>query len=381
MAVSVVLSARLEMIDLFVYRAGGDAAVHATALYEVTGPDGLPFTYPPIAALLFAPLAVLPLLTAKIVLTCASLAALVRVCWLSVAGPSRRRGRRAAVLVLLALCMEPVHATLGFGQVNLLVMWLVVEDVSSAVGRRFGGVLTGIAGAIKLVPTGFVLLYLAAGRRRDAVRTAATFVGAAAIGVLLPYAAAWQYWTDLAYQPDRVGGVTYLGNQSLYGVLARAADGQPPGWLWLPIAVALVGAACHIATQLWQCDLRLAATCVVGFAMLAASPISWTHHWVWFVPAVGTLWQVRRARRAAIILLATIIAATATYAVWWLGPLSDVFGSHTTLVEPVLGAVYLLLGLAYIVVMMFEPDPQQIWHRAAVVPRPERTRHGADVVP
>lgn len=47
--------------DLHVYRYGGTAVLHQTALYGTDDPvTGYPFTYPPFAALLIIPLAVVP---------------------------------------------------------------------------------------------------------------------------------------------------------------------------------------------------------------------------------------------------------------------------------------------------------------------------------
>ena len=55
-------------VDLDVYVAGGRAVLDRSDLYAVTVHD-LPFTYPPFAAVLFAPLALLPDLAARVVLT------------------------------------------------------------------------------------------------------------------------------------------------------------------------------------------------------------------------------------------------------------------------------------------------------------------------
>src|SRR5262249_19236291 len=71
------------MIDLQVYRSGADAARHGAALYVLHYTDSLPFTYPPIAALTFVPMAVVPLVLSKALIVAASLAALAWTCWIT----------------------------------------------------------------------------------------------------------------------------------------------------------------------------------------------------------------------------------------------------------------------------------------------------------
>src|SRR5262245_27916837 len=73
-----------RMVDLTVYRAAARYILTGTDPYLVKGPDGLPFTYPVFAAVVFVPLALLPALTARLVITLASLVALVLICHISI---------------------------------------------------------------------------------------------------------------------------------------------------------------------------------------------------------------------------------------------------------------------------------------------------------
>ncbi|WP_156112223.1 glycosyltransferase 87 family protein, partial [Prescottella defluvii] len=71
--------------------------------------------------------------------------------------------RVVVVSVLLAVActfLEPVRTTLFYGQINLVLMALVLWDVSRADGSRIKGVGVGIAAGIKLTPAYFVLYYL-----------------------------------------------------------------------------------------------------------------------------------------------------------------------------------------------------------------------------
>ena len=107
-----------------VYRTAG-GAVDGLSLHGAEDPvSGLPFTYPPFAAVVMVPLALLPRWPPRRAWTAASMAALAAVVVVALAragsGPagagwSSSRRRRA-------LALEPVWQNLTFGQVNLVLM-------------------------------------------------------------------------------------------------------------------------------------------------------------------------------------------------------------------------------------------------------------------
>ncbi|QWF79290.1 glycosyltransferase 87 family protein [Amycolatopsis sp. CA-230715] len=295
--------------DSGVYRAGaltflrGEEVYSAWRLPTLPSWVALPFTYSPAAALLFVPLTIVPegltwgILAAVSVL---SLAVVVRVCARSV-----RDSRLTSVPVLigvtvLALGFEPVWKTIQLGQINLVLMAFVVLDVLvvSARGSRWGGVLIGVAGAIKLTPLIFVPHLFLTGRWRDGVRSIATF--AVLQGVMFPLMPgdAARYWTVSAFDPSRIGSVYWSFNQSLNGMITRASA-QAPWSQTLALAIAAV-LAIPAAWLVWRLARRgeaLAALAVTAFLGLVASPVSWSHHWVWSVPLVvlllakGRVWQ------------------------------------------------------------------------------------------
>jgi alpha-1,2-mannosyltransferase len=202
------------MIDLAVYRSGGLALRHGEPLYSAH-PDGslLPFTYPPFAGLLCVPLAVLDWTAARVAITALSLAALVLAAHLSVHSAGLRVPGATTAAVGAGLLLEPVRATLSFGQVNLLVMALVLTDLTARTHRRSCGVLVGIAAGIKLTPLIFLPYLLLTGRRRAAGVALASFAGTVLAGWLVLPAESARYWLHLVAEPDRVGGVGYSGNQ------------------------------------------------------------------------------------------------------------------------------------------------------------------------
>ena len=295
--------------DSAVYRAGALTFLHGDPLYDLQRLSALPswvalpFTYPPAAALLFVPLAALPAGLAWGIVTTlsvASLAVVVRVC----ARPSSR-----AVIVGLtvgALVLEPVWKTLSLGQINLILLAIVVLDVLVLAGSRWSGVLIGVAAAVKLTPLIFVAHLFLTGRWRDGLRALATFAGLQGLMFLIIPGDAVEYWTRAVLDPSRVGGVNWVFNQSLNGLLNRATHAAPwSGDLALLIAAVLAVPAGWLVWRLHRRGEALAALLVTAFLGLLASPISWSHHWVWVVPLIALLIVKRRLVWAGLVTVLT----------------------------------------------------------------------------
>ena len=344
-------------IDLDVYRIGSAAWLHGGNLYGVlprtSSGARLPFSYPPIAAILLAPLALVPMPAAVTALTLATVAltALVlRVFLRSLAatpigssmpiapGPSasgpippphlprvprvghgrgvsrsgaaRRQDRGWlctrgcsqlstivsgwAVLWLLpvTLLLEPVRNTLGYGQVNVALMALVAGDCLLPAPRWRRGALVGIAAAVKLTPAGFVLFFLLRRDWRAAGLAAVSFCACAGIGFLLAWHDSVEYWTSVIFQAGRPGSPAYAANQSIQGVLARAGlnPHSPAGAVtWLLLSAVVVGLACGGMRRALAASADAWALSLNALACLLVSPISWSHHWVWGETAVLTL--------------------------------------------------------------------------------------------
>jgi alpha-1,2-mannosyltransferase len=269
------------LIDLQVYRSGGAAWLHGVPLYTDAFPSRLPFTYPPVAAVLFSVPAMLPMPVAATLVTAGGLVALTVTVLLAV--PVRARGPLAAVAVLGVCVFEPVRSTLLFGQVNLLLMGLVAVDCLLPRTRHPRGMLVGVAAAVKLTPAIFVLFFLARRQYAAAATAVVTFAAVTGAGMLLAPADSVTYWHTTIFDPDRIGGAAFVTNQSLRGALTRL--GLPEG-LWFALVAALLVMAWHGARRAGE---PVVALLLVAAAGLLASPVSWSHHWVWIVPAVAAL--------------------------------------------------------------------------------------------
>ncbi|MDX8035288.1 glycosyltransferase 87 family protein [Lentzea sp. BCCO 10_0856] len=276
-------------IDLDVYRLGGLAWLAGEPLYVgFTGPPldpQLPFTYPPIAAVLFSGLAFLPEGSQNPLMVAFGFVALTAVC-VAVAGKVRPglKWTVGPLAAIVALALEPVWMTYGYGQVNLFLLAMVVIDCLVVTDRRFRGVLIGIAAAIKLTPAIFVLYFLARREWRAAITSMVTFAGLAVAGFLITPRDSAQYWLHSLLNPDRIGDMSLSTNQSIRGVLRGL--GLPPGietLLWASLAAAVVAVAIFLARRT---NDDLVALFTIAAAGLLASPVSWVHHWVWCVPVL-----------------------------------------------------------------------------------------------
>lgn len=295
-------------IDLDVYRYGGASLVDGVPLYVGLDPaTGLPFTYPPFAAALMAPLALVPSVVLAGAWAAASVAALMAVLRLLLPG---RDPHVVLALTAGALVLEPVWQSLSFGQVNLFLVLLVAVDVLRP-DRRTAGLLIGIAAGIKLTPLVFVALLVLAGRRTAAVRAVAAFAATVAIGFVVVAGDAATYWTETLWDPSRIGGLAFSSNQSVNGVLVRVLGHEPPTLLWLVLAGAVAGALLLLAALAWRRDEADLALVLGALAVLLASPVSWSHHWVWAAPAAIVLW--RRSRPVAVAWTTLFVSGC----VWW----------------------------------------------------------------
>ena len=312
-----------DRIDLDVYRIGARAWLRGGSLYgrlppTPAGPK-LPFTYPPIAAVLLAPLALVPATVAGTVLTLVTIALAAAVLRLFL----RRLALNAAAagwLLPAALFLEPVRNTLSFGQVNVILMALVAFDSLAVEPPWPRGLLTGLAAAVKLTPALFVLFFLLRRDYRAAAVTALSFAAATGLGFALAGRDSVRYWTSVVFQVGRVGHPDYAANQSLQGVLARAGlSGLAllAAWLVLSLAVLVVaGLGMRRALAAGEPCLALSLN---AFAALLVSPISWSHHWVWCVPAILTQASLARRHRsrlpAAVAACGLVVFAAAPQ--WW----------------------------------------------------------------
>jgi len=305
-----------QTTDLEVYVYAARDLLAGKDIYQTQSPLGLWYIYPPIAAVLMIPLVVGPYVVWQLIWT-----ALLVLAQNSVL---KRIGvRRGWVLAVVSLCvivaMEPIRTTIGYGQVNTLLMFLVMADLlpdrpgsDGVVRRRLipQGTLIGLAAAIKLTPLLFVVFLVLLGRRRAALVSTITFVVLTVIGAVVMWQGTISFFGGLLGGDTKTSGPQYVGNQSMVGVTTRLLGANTAATL-LGLAIAGIVAllAVIVATRWWRAGAKGFAVALVGVATCIASPLSWTHHWVWILPLAAAALLSKRLPFWSVV-------TTAVLAVW-----------------------------------------------------------------
>jgi alpha-1,2-mannosyltransferase len=306
------------------------------------GFDGVPtpFVHPPIIALLARPLVSLPFTTTARIWCLASVVAFLAAFALLAAhaAPGRRRTLFVLAAVLFGTAaLEPVLYAFWLGQTTPFIFLLVIAALAWEEKRPFlAGVCLSLAVFVKLTPVFLLIPWLRRFEKRALLGVAfglaaATLVSIAACGL----SANIEYASRIR-EISRITLVAF-NNQSLEGTLTRALDADaqlfewrlvtPPRAIdWLAKGATLIGAALVFfiapprragARRGARRDLAVALAIAV---MLLAPTISWTHYFVFLVPAavfIGRAAEALSAPRllgwlpaASLVLLVRPVAVT-----------------------------------------------------------------------
>ncbi|WP_164546452.1 glycosyltransferase 87 family protein [Corynebacterium hylobatis] len=355
-------------IDIDVYREGAKAFLAGdnlyTRSYQVGGIE-LPFTYPPLAAILFIPLALVPygvalvgwtLLGAVLLWWCLTI--ILRHLLPTLADADHRV--IGAWLLPLALVAEPVRETLAFGQINIILMTLVLADTLTRRPRLPRGVLIGLAAAIKLTPAVFILVFLVQRQWRHAATTFLAGVGFTLAAAAFSLENSLTYWLNTLSDTGRIGNEAYASNQSVRGLLARLVEPgeQAPGLVWLALVAICLGLIITAMTRVGAAgDNRpLGVVLLASTVALVCSPVSWSHHWVWLVPlglALGVVaWQRRSTVGGTLAGLITVAVFAPPH---WLLPNDFGLEYDWAWWGHVVGNSYVLLALAVVCTAVAAP--------------------------
>ena len=339
-ALVVLYSAYIPLLNDFeVYFYGGNRVLQAgeTGVNELYAPrDGLPFTYPPFAALIFAAMATLGQSAGGIVfIATALLGAAVVSAWLTRHYFGLGRWRDAAAdwrfrAVALAgtaaiLLLGPWRDTFDFGQINIILMGLILADFALYGKSRAGelrwpaGLLIGIAAGIKLTPLAFGLYFLV---RRDFKALgwmAAGFFGSIALAWAILPTASVTFWTKILPDTGRIGGPGYVDNLSVKGLLLHLGlpDSTLTSVVWLVLALGLTAVAALVIKWAVEAEENFVAVSATALLMLLISPVSWSHHWVWMavgLPCMGFAIHRVPSRNGRMRLAGWIIVAASVIA-------------------------------------------------------------------
>ncbi|WP_245721827.1 glycosyltransferase 87 family protein [Nocardia crassostreae] len=357
-------------LDAHIYRDGALKALHGDPLYTEPTLYGLLYTYTPFSAIAFIPIAVVPwgyVTYTWLLLNLAALYGCVLSSWRLLG--YRLTGRLAAVSALLAmtcLFLEPVRTTLFYGQINLMLMLVVLWSFARPESSRTRGVGVGVAAGIKLVPGYFIIQFFALRQWRSAGIAAATFAGTAMLaGIALP-GDSRQYWLRTFFESDRIAPDDNPANQSIRGTIAHLSHGAAPVWWWLAIAGVVAVASLILTSALYRRGEQLLAVTIAGLTACAVSPFSWGHHWVWFVPLFVYLVHRAQSRARWWIVAVVLFGVLGAWSYRWNEDYVSIglfLYPQWWTIAPLLLNIYVIVYMIVLVFALRKTLPPSIFHR------------------
>ena len=313
-------------LDLQVYRASASAVLNGHDPYDrVFTASRLPATYPPFAFVLLSWFAWGPFAFARCLMWVLSIVAATASVFIVLRdqghpGQLRLWASSFAWACGSMLAIEPPRSSIDYGQIEFLLMFLVVADLL-LVRPPVRGVALGVAGAIKLTPLAFILVLVTRRDRRSVFRAGASFVVCGALAWAVWPGLSRTYWFHDLLQVKRIGTIAYSGNQSWYAVVHRAPfHGHGSTAVWLALSVVTIALGTFVA---WRCDQtgrRSFALVPIALLALLVSPVSWSHHWIWVILVPPLLVGRGRAQVTAGVRASmwVLVALTIAAPYWWL---------------------------------------------------------------
>lgn len=346
--------------DVDVYRSGAQAFLSGNSMYTELPPpeygDPIPYIYPPFSVLFFVPLALVPSSIGFPALTVLTTLALIPIVLAyRAASPELRQTVSGApwVVLLAALALlaaHPVQNTIFWGQVNVLLMLLVVLDVLWPNPKWPRGLLIGVAAAIKLTPAGFALIFLLSRDWRALATSVLSFLAATLVGFVVLPSDSIRFWTDrMLNTTELYTGLPYADEGFVVGLEKLGLTGTPLTLLTYG-GLALIAAMTVLGTRRAIRDGNLPlALGVTAAGVLLGSPVSWSHHWVLALPTAALIVVMGLRRRNAWLVLAGTLAVV----VYWMAPhyRLPLYPETWTWPEMIAGSSYQLLALALLGVM------------------------------
>lgn len=323
--------------DFNVFYHASREALAGSDPYQSRLGDWTPYLYPPLLALLLAPLALLPLQAAAYVWFLINAASAIGAAWLSTrlafCGVRESRSKPDpgfGVLIVAAVSLLVVARFLldnfNMGQVNPVVGALAAAHVYlySKDKKAAAALALAVAASIKLTPLILIGYHLARRRGGFAAVCLGMFVGLTALS-FAPFGsrapAAFGEFVNRTIKNEQGFDLAYAGNQSLRGVVARMTQAsnsdsdqatgessrRPSDTITLLISLALLAVA-MIAANRAGSELVAAAPFVCCFVLL--SPLSWKAHFVVLIlPVAGLVAEATRshAARRKILIAALVV--------------------------------------------------------------------------
>lgn len=344
-----------RQVDLGVYLLGG-SHVASSHLYSLSFERQL-FTYPPFAAIIFAPLAELKPTAAQVLWDLANVVALLWLIYVSLRtvrpqATTTEIRRWTVLLVGPAMVLNPVLQTAYLGQINIFLVALVITDLAYGWPYLPKGFLTGVAAAIKLTPLIFIPWLFLTKQYKAACWASGTFLTCVGFGYVVSPISSRLYWTKYVFESQRYGGLLSIANQNLKSALMRIVHGQVSSEVIVPLTFGIAVVGVLLAVWAYRVSSPMLGVLVCATTGLVISPVTWSHHLVWVVPAI--LWMALAPDGPRHALGWALLAAAFFWAgpIWWV-PKAD-RGLHETVWELVVGDSFLWAMFTYLLAITYQ---------------------------
>jgi hypothetical protein len=306
-------------IDFTVFRTAGARWLAGTSLYRAE--DGpMPFKYAPPVAVLLAPLALIPRAVGAVLWNAASvLLLLLAIVRLPRVDPDASEADGSWAALALA---GPIGTVLFYGQVDLLLLGLLVLAAAGVQARDGGGTALGLSVLTK-PPAVLAGLFFLGRRRWGTVAVAAGVVllvcAAFALRVglagLVEETSAWRALVERSTL-EWVTGPNPQGLPTLALDVAGWFDLRPTAWgLMLAQLLAVLVFAALVLALREEPGTAFRMTCL---AIALCSPLAWRANFVLALPAVRRQVAATREghRRSAVLLGGVIVLSALTSGVF-----------------------------------------------------------------
>ena len=332
----VLTQAGLHHQDLDAYLTAGRAVWQGQPLYTTFLHHPFPdptlrpaYIYPPVFALLVAPLVLLPGAAANVIWLLIGQASLAAAATLVLTLRWLRPSAGAVTAILFAtLTFYPLWVDAVQGQANLLVLLLVTAGITGIVqGKPSFGVVLGAAAALKLTPVVLLVWLLLDRRTKEAAWMVGGFAAVTAAAAILRFQDTLVFFGQVL--PALWSGTAFYANQSLAGVVSRFFSVNPytTPWIVLPWAFLLPAAGAILLIAFWFLRTRHQPALARAIAFIPLLPllssVTWPHHLVILLPVVW-IGAIALAERdwpvAPTVGMAGLLVIISVVARWPVGP-------------------------------------------------------------
>lgn len=267
-----------------------------------------PNAYPPISEIFFLPLTLLSHQIALVVFTYISFASIIGSIFLSLKIATKKVPWHYFLLfITLSFASFPIRFSLGMGQVNMIVLFLLLLTVyleTKPINNSFAaGLSLGIAIALKPIFAFFLLFFALKKSWKIVLISTLSVAFLTAISLIFWPPQIWVNWYQSAIFPL----ISYMDphnyvyqNQGLFGFLARQVSNfYTRIYLHKAATVLLVSFAAFLTFKKKEINLGLSFFIIT---LLLFDITSWQHHFVWLMfPFVVLFVNISKSKNAVLL--------------------------------------------------------------------------------